>query len=324
MTAAQLAQSFATIIAPVQGLSDEAPTIAHAAAFAAATGARLTLLSVVEPPADLARVARAAGVTTQEAVSRLSAARREAVAALAAEANVAPAPDIDIAVGKTFLEIIRAVRARDDVLVLKTAEKVAGLRPFIFASTDQHLLRKCPAAVWLRLPGKRRPARAVVAAVDVDIAAASEPETQAALNHVIVKTAATVAAFEGAALEVVHVWDAPGEDLVARWSHKDSDAKRYRQDIEDTNTRALQTLIDTALRDAPEAPRPVPRLLRGAPREAIPHHVERTRAGVLVLGTIARTGVPGFLIGNTAEDLLNRVSCSVVTVKPPGYVSPIA
>ncbi len=314
---------FTSIVVPVRGDRDDAPTVAHAASLAADTGARLTLLSVVEPPPDLARLARAAGVTTEDIVARLTDARRQDVAALAEEVRATATPDVQIAVGKTFMEIIRAVSGHPDVLIVKTAERIPGLRPFIFASTDQHLLRKCPAAVWLRLPGRRRPIRSVLAAVDVDTASAGEPETQAALNRVIVTTAATVAAFENATLEVIHVWDAPGEDLVARWAPTDSDAKRYRRDIEDTNKRALHALTEAALRDAPRPPRTVQRLLQGAPREAIPNHVERTRAGVLVLGTIARTGVPGFFIGNTAEDLLNRVSCSVVTVKPPGYVSPI-
>lgn len=44
---------------------------------------------------------------------------------------------------------------------------------------------------------------------------------------------------------------------------------------------------------------------------------------ILVMGTIARTGIPGFMIGNTAEDILNSVDCSVLTVKPPNYVSPL-
>jgi nucleotide-binding universal stress UspA family protein len=45
---------------------------------------------------------------------------------------------------------------------------------------------------------------------------------------------------------------------------------------------------------------------------------------LLVIGTLVRTGIPGLIIGNTAEDVLNAVDCSVLTVKPPGYVSPLA
>jgi len=41
------------------------------------------------------------------------------------------------------------------------------------------------------------------------------------------------------------------------------------------------------------------------------------------MGTVCRTGVAGFFIGNTAEDVLNQVESSVLTVKPDGFVTPI-
>jgi nucleotide-binding universal stress UspA family protein len=39
---------------------------------------------------------------------------------------------------------------------------------------------------------------------------------------------------------------------------------------------------------------------------------------------VARVGIPGLLMGNTAETLLHRLDCSMLAVKPPGFVSPIA
>ena len=64
-------------------------------------------------------------------------------------------------------------------------------------------------------------------------------------------------------------------------------------------------------------------LLQGNPRELIPSQVEVLRHDLLVIGSIARTGVAGLLMGNTAEAVLNEVDCSVATVKPPGFESPI-
>ncbi len=45
---------------------------------------------------------------------------------------------------------------------------------------------------------------------------------------------------------------------------------------------------------------------------------------LVVMGTICRTGVPGFFVGNTAESILQQVECSVLTVKPDGFVTPVA
>jgi len=44
---------------------------------------------------------------------------------------------------------------------------------------------------------------------------------------------------------------------------------------------------------------------------------------LIVMGTVCRTGVAGFFIGNTAENVLQQVDCSVLTVKPEGFVSPV-
>jgi nucleotide-binding universal stress UspA family protein len=49
--------------------------------------------------------------------------------------------------------------------------------------------------------------------------------------------------------------------------------------------------------------------------------VEKFKINQLVMGTIGRTGLPGFVIGNTAEHLLTEVTCAILVVKPPGFVS---
>ena len=37
----------------------------------------------------------------------------------------------------------------------------------------------------------------------------------------------------------------------------------------------------------------------------------------------ARIGIPGLIIGNTAESVLNQIECSVLAVKPPDLVTPV-
>lgn len=44
---------------------------------------------------------------------------------------------------------------------------------------------------------------------------------------------------------------------------------------------------------------------------------------LVVMGTLTRTGIPGSLIGNTAEVILNTLGCSVPAVKPAGFVTPV-
>ena len=301
-----------------------------AADLAETSGARLTALAIRQPASDLARLAEFAAVSRAEIERRLLAADRERLLRQVAR-NAAGLPvETMIRSGKPFLEIIRQVLAGDHDLVIKTAEAPDGLHRFLFSSTDQHLLRKCPCPVWLRLADARSPAGTVVAAVDVDEVAAGEPRTQAALNRVIIETAARIALFEGAVLRVLHAWEAPGEGLVRQWSDTgrgDDVVRRYLGDVELQHWRALDRLIASAGAWLGETTRArvalTPHLVRGAARTVIPEQTRSLGADILVMGTIARTGVPGFIIGNTAEDVLNSVDCSVVTVKPPGYVSPV-
>jgi len=318
---------FRSILAVCDLGPGNAVTLKLATELARAAGARLTVLAVAELTPDIERLARFASAAPEEVEARLVAEQRAQVAGLLEDVAEGLAVEVEIRKGKPFLEIIRQVLARGHDLVVKTAEELHGLHRFLFSSTDQHLLRKCPCPVWLRLSGSRRPARAILAAVDVDHLAASEPETQAALNRRIIETAAGIAAFEGAELHVLHVWDAPAESLVRRWATREDDVMRYLRDVEAEHGRALDSLIEGARASLGAAAAPglglVSHLERGVPRSVIPAQVHQLGADVLVMGTIARTGVPGFIIGNTAEDVLNSIDCSVVTVKPPGYVSPV-
>jgi len=41
------------------------------------------------------------------------------------------------------------------------------------------------------------------------------------------------------------------------------------------------------------------------------------------MGTVCRTGVAGFFIGNTAEMVVQEIDCSVLAIKPDGFVTPV-
>ena len=64
-------------------------------------------------------------------------------------------------------------------------------------------------------------------------------------------------------------------------------------------------------------------LSRGDARAVIPELARALHADLVVMGTVARTGISGLLIGNTAESILDQLDCTVLAVKPPGFVSPV-
>lgn len=59
------------------------------------------------------------------------------------------------------------------------------------------------------------------------------------------------------------------------------------------------------------------RLEVGEPVEAILAVAKEIEAGLIVLGTHGRTGLPRLLMGSVAEQIVRKASCSVLTVKTP-------
>ena len=64
-------------------------------------------------------------------------------------------------------------------------------------------------------------------------------------------------------------------------------------------------------------------LLKGDPASLIVNLARKKRIELVVMGTVCRTGLAGFFIGNTAEKVLQEVDCSVLAVKPDGFVTPV-
>lgn len=62
-------------------------------------------------------------------------------------------------------------------------------------------------------------------------------------------------------------------------------------------------------------------LVKGDPADVTSRFVKDEGINLLVMGTVARTGVPGFFIGNTAEEILHAINCSVLSIKPEDFVA---
>lgn len=76
-------------------------------------------------------------------------------------------------------------------------------------------------------------------------------------------------------------------------------------------------------KDAADYINPRTHLVKGSPRKEISALVKQLAVDILIMGTVARTGVPGLIMGNTAETILNQIDCSVLVIKPPGFKTPV-
>ena len=63
-------------------------------------------------------------------------------------------------------------------------------------------------------------------------------------------------------------------------------------------------------------------LLKGWTRKKVPALTRLIKADLVIMGTVGRTGVPGFVMGNTAETDLDLFDCSILALRPSGFVTP--
>ncbi|MCL4244686.1 MAG: universal stress protein [Candidatus Dadabacteria bacterium] len=225
---------------------------------------------------------------------------------------------VEILIGKPHIEIIREVLRNNHDLVIKTAEGKGGAREFLLGSVDISLLRKCPCPVWMLKPSKSRTYSRILAAIDPD----PMDETTDELNDSILKLARFISKLEKSELHIVHAWSLFGEKALRgpRFGKNEAQIKRLLSETRRAHRELTERLVAKAGLDESEYKL---HLLKGDPAEIIPKFAARQKIDLVVMGTVCRTGLPGFIIGNTAESVLNHVRCSLLTVKPAGFVSPV-
>jgi nucleotide-binding universal stress UspA family protein len=193
-----------------------------------------------------------------------------------------------------------------------------------------HLLRKCPCPVWLTRPLSSKGYRHILAAVDVGTECSnSEQASRQALNQQIVAMASSMALADFAELHIVHAWEALGESTMAGafMNTPDDQLAAYVDQVRAQHDAALQQLLRSVTDNlGPEALgylKPKVHLVKGNARREIPLLAQQLEADLVVMGTVARTGIPGFIMGNTAETILNQIDSSVLAIKPPGFSTPV-
>ncbi len=219
--------------------------------------------------------------------------------------------------GTPFLEIIREVLLSKYDLVMKTAMGKGRLKEVLFGSTAMHLMRKCPCPVWVVKPTHRKKYARVMAAVDID----PSNKEMTALNTKIMELATSLARLEGSEFHAVHAWNLYGEAVLS--ASDDVNKKELARFVRETRNTHKGWLNELIKKYASKIPKDRIHLLKGDAEILIPELAKRKRIELIVMGTVSRTGIAGFFIGNTAEKVLREVDCSVLTIKPEGFVTPV-
>jgi nucleotide-binding universal stress UspA family protein len=299
--------SVSSIVVDVDALAAAHPALEQAVSLAARGGARLKIVDVLPwVPAGARRF------VTDDLEKELVEHRRGRLKALA-EGVQGAAVTTELLRGRPGTALIQEVQRSSPDLLIRShgRDLAAGPRPF--GATDMELLRRCPCPVWLIGPSAPRIPWRILAAVHAN----PGDETEQALNATILEWALTLKELGGAQLSVLQAWTAFGASVLrSRMSSEEfgTYVEKARQAEEEALEQFLVPFRDR-LRDASVA------LAPGEPQDAIGRFVESHGIDIVVLGTVARSGITGILMGNTAERVLQRLRASVLAVKPPGFVA---
>ncbi|ADU69324.1 universal stress protein UspE [Pantoea sp. At-9b] len=224
--------------------------------------------------------------------------------------------DIEIKViwhNRPYEAIIHEVMTHHHDLVLKMAHQHDRLEAVIFTPTDWHLLRKCPCPVWMVKDQPWPEGGKALVAVNL----ASEEPHHDALNQKLIRETTQLADMVNHT-EVHLVGAYPITPINIAIELPDFDPSVYNDAIRGQHLVAMK-----ALRQKFSISEEFTHVAKGLPEEVIPDIASHLSAGIVVLGTIGRTGLSAAFLGNTAEQVIDHLRCDLLAIKPDDFKSPI-
>jgi universal stress protein E len=287
-----------------------APGLVKAAGIAAACGAELELFHDIATPvciealADrgggLAVLQREVRKAALEGLERLAKPLRNRglTASVAAEWDFPPYEAI----------VRRAERIGAQLIVSQrhASHRIAGLLGY----TDWALLRESPVPVLLVKSARAYRQPVILAAIDPRHAHAKP----SGLDTQILMAGATLAQELHGKLHVVHAYQTlamPIFDVATDYSWMTTEAAAR---IRKSARTAFGHILSRST--IPESCR---HLVAADPVMAIPALARRLRSSIVVIGAVSRSGLKRLFIGNTAERVIDALSCDLLVVKPVGF-----
>lgn len=215
---------------------------------------------------------------------------------------------------KNPFEIISQVIKNNNDLIIKIKEEYDIQNKT--SNLDMRLLRKCPCPVWIINGREKGKFSRILAAIDAN----PTEETRLRLHVEILKLATSLARQEDAQLDILYAWEFYGEATLRgpRFRMSDEDISALAKEEKAVYKKWLDDMVAPFL--SPEI-KTKPHLIKGPSSKTILDFIQKKRSDLLIMGTVARVGIPGFVIGNTAETVLGKTKCSTLTIKPPGFKS---
>ncbi|PCJ47995.1 MAG: universal stress protein UspE [Gammaproteobacteria bacterium] len=210
-----------------------------------------------------------------------------------------PRPSIDIA---------EICESQGFDLLIKTANKHHLFDGVFHTPLDWHLLRECPCAVMLVSNKQHAKDRPLIVAIDAN----SDDHAHSSLNDKLLDSAQYFSKiFKD---EIIAVNACPPLPVMTDLEYASIDPSSYIEEMKKiASANTLKVIRQFNLNESNM------KILEGIPEVVIPGFAEQIDSPLIILGTVSRSGLSGFFLGNTAEHLLYNLQCDILAIKPDGF-----
>jgi universal stress protein E len=209
--------------------------------------------------------------------------------------------------GDGAFEIIRQVQREGHDLVVVGTHDTRGLQRLLLGGTARTEVHECPCPVWVSKSAAKITPRNILVASDLS-----------PLSDEVVRIGLDLGGLADAHTHVLDVIEFPLDRF--RSPPGDSLTRQYHTRVRDEAEHALHAQTKRSEGHEPRATVTIHVADGdGIPDHAIVKFIDDHDIDLLVLGTVARHGLSGFVLGNTAERLLPEVPCALLAIKPADF-----
>ena len=210
--------------------------------------------------------------------------------------------------------IVRHVLRTSPRLLVKDTHYHHKIRQAIFSNTDWNLVRRCPVPLWLAKPHRWADPRRIIASVDP----VNENDIHAKLDGIILNEAALLAEKLSCELHAFHAYLPISKYLFSSLDSGEIPIDEVDRKIEQDHRMRLDNLLNNYTVSKERT-----HMLPGYPKQLLPDLATEIDAGLVVIGAIARNALKRVFIGSTTEQVLDKVPCDLLVVKPAWFASSV-
>ena len=208
--------------------------------------------------------------------------------------------------------VIQTAIEQDAIFIFKPMRHHSLVKRTLYTPTDWNLIRTCPFPLLLINDARPLNGRAILAAVKIGVRDSDHDD----LNRIIMSQAAVIGRLFNSNIHVVNAVPLPS--IPMGYSATEPTGYEVIKGLQkDHLARAI------ALAEEFEMPEDSVTVIEGQAELLVNKLAEQLDAGIVILGSVARSGLTGLFIGNTAERVLEESSTDVMVLKQADFASPL-